>query len=264
MAFTAVFLSCSERPTPVTDLRCPESDALKEAPLAAGNVDGDCGPEPRPPLCEWANSVDAVVVGDVTEVKPLTSPLWVNDNGNFYLSNGTTCPGGFINYGIVFEVAVKDVLYGTADGDALFVVVPTEGWEWANRPTKATDGGVKWIYDTTDIPPLVTCGTTIGVGVTKIPEVGQWALMGETPFTFTADGSTVFADVGDCGFLPPANPPADLDALEMALAACAVAKNERHDMRLRMYTQRPDYSHASACHIHAPDPPPAVDMGQGE
>ena len=42
--------------------------------------------------------------------------------------------------------------------------------------------------------------------------------------------------------------PRDFEGLASALATCEVATNDAYDARISEYAQRPDFSHAGACH----------------
>lgn len=199
-----------------------------------------------PSICEWANSVDAVVFGTVDAVRPLTSPVWVTHPPyDRYLAD--ECGGGFVNIGVSFELTVMDVLYGDAADE---IVVHVGNWDMdenlGEHASLDEDGELEWHGRQTDI---LEPGTTVGMAITKVPDAGVWSLMGELPFTFGANGSSRFVRAETCDFVSPEPLPADFTSLKDELDRCEVTTNDRREHRLFMYSP-PSRSYAAVCHIH--------------
>ena len=150
--------------------------------------DFSCETQPERTVCDWANSVDAVIVGNVESRSYLDSPVWVRDSNPRLLDSCTA--GGWIDAGAVFEISVTSVLYGNAPSK-LDLVVPgyTMRREWVSQPREDDAGNFQW-SDGADGP--MEQGTTVGLPLIDVN--GTWLLAGEFPFTFKADGSSVFVE----------------------------------------------------------------------
>lgn len=217
----------------------PDAPTFVSAVLPnAGDL--DCDPVAAPSVCEWANSVDAIVVGQIVQTAAITSPVWKYDDEPHLADN---CPedGWFVNPGVSLKLDVHQWLYG--DGPEEVVALAGQGTvdEWGVLPG-VEQGELVWAGNA----DTLAVGTTVGLALTRVPGTQQWAAMGELPFTFTADGNSVFSD--DVCKPAPSPLPANFEALASALSDCSVSTNERYQERLNVYTQSPDYSHAGACH----------------
>lgn len=215
---------------------------------------GDCdGAPPVPSVCEWANSVDAVVVGDIDRVEPILAPLLVRvGDQQPYLQATSECMDGFVSIGIVIHVNVQETLYGDADS-TVAVHVGDEGMaEWGAR-AYLENSQLQWRTPATQAPFAV--GTTVGLAITRPEgEPSKWSLMAEMPFTFAADGTTVF-EKDICGFAPPSPPPNDFWTLQSELAGCPRVKNTRYEGRQTMHRENgPSWTYASSCHKRDPAP----------
>ena len=233
--------SCSQENTPNN----ASTDGFLPSALPAPSEGESCfDPPATPTLCEWVNSVDAVVVGNIDTASALESPVWVLDD-NPRLAD--TCNGDWVKYGLSLKVSVTSVLSGETP-KVIDVRVGSEAVNWDVYPS-GVNGKLEWGYEA-EIKPAdayLAAGTTVGLALTRVPNTDVWALMGDMPFTFADDGSAIYAEA-ECSWPAPASRPADFWKLESAIKACSSSPNATKDLRINHFTQRPDYSHAASCH----------------
>lgn len=248
--------SCSQETTPNNT----STDGFLPSTLPAPSEGESCFEPQTPTLCEWVNSVDAVVVGNIDTASALESPVWVLDD-NPRLAD--TCNGDWVKYGLSLKVNVTSVLSGETP-KVINVRVGSEAVNWDVYPS-GVNGKLEWGYEANIMPAdaYLAAGTTVGLALTRVPNTDVWALMGDMPFTFADDGSAIYAKAG-CLWPAPASRPADFWTLESSIKACPNSPNATKDGRIAQFTQRPDWSHAASCHYlprSNPPPTPEGDMG---
>ena len=238
-----------ELPTEFTQATLPAPD------------DGDCETDPAITVCEWANSVDAVVVATIDSRRPLTTPVWIR-GGSLDQTLGQSCsPDDLLKPGVIFDVSVTEVLYGTAPRSIKVHLGPYGLEGWGPTPSLDAGGGFTWHGRASDAGPLEV-GTTVGLALTQEPATGAWGLLGELPFTFTADGSVLSRD-SECRWSRPDPMPVDFWGLESALKACTRATNARHTERIAQYTSNPARTYAALCLVRSDTPPPPSNEDAG-
>ena len=241
---------------------CPTRDVAEPdfcySPLPRPSYDNnsECGDDPPPTVCEWANSVDAVVMGTVVARELVESPVYVRNDGNERLED--TCEGGRLIPGARFTIDVSEVFFGEAE-PTLDLVIPGEYLSnWAGTPSVDESGSFRW--DSVQLEPL-QIGTTVGLAITKHAESGTWGFYGEWPFTFRPNGDTEFYQ-GGCFWVAPRPTPADYATLKSELSVCSAVPNDRYAWRTTGFSTDPDGIFAATCWVQTPpDPEPEFDAG---
>lgn len=245
----------------------PETESVQDEPLADSQsfipaelpslADADCDRSEAPDVCDWANSVDAIVVANIDSVVPLTAPVWVDDSENSHIASD--CEGGILHVGGAFNVSVTSVLYGSAPSDLVVLLGARGTNSWGEEPEiDESTGRFRWSGMAVGEGPLQS-GTTVGLAISKVPGTSDWALYGEMPFTFHADGTAEFLSPR-CGFRSPDPRPADFWSLQSALKACSTSHSPAYQTRVNQYTQNPAWSHAALCRHPRPD----IDAGPAD
>ena len=227
-----------------------EDSGAKELPFVRttlpGKTSSDCEPSTRPSVCDWAQSMDAIVVGNIEDRKILDTPYWVRNDANPHLQD--QCPTGHTFLGVTFEISVSSILYGDAPEHVTVKVGGRALHErWPEQARVDAAGRFFWFGGRGDGPMEV--GTTVGLALMQNSADGSWSLMGERPFTFTSTGSLLFNDPV-CGPRPPAPEPADYWALDSELANCQRQTNTRHVSKADNFTTSdPDWIYAATCNL---------------
>lgn len=227
-------VGCTDSQEPQADAQDPTQEQFSRATLPEASNQDDCPERAAPTLCEWANSVDVIVVGSVVSTAALVSPVWVLDDPPHLAE---TCGDGyFVNAGLEMEVDVTSVLSGELEERTLKIRVGKAAVaDWTTRPA-FENGQLVWLGSS----DIFEDGTTVGLALTQIPGTDLWSPMGDMPFTFAADGSAVYAR-DDCSWPAPEGRPNDFFELESDLASCTAVVNATRDNRVTHFTQRPDY-----------------------
>ena len=210
-------------------------------------AEGDCDTVPVLSVCEWANSVDAIVVGTVEARQIIDSPFWIREDGNPRLE--PECPSSQVSFGFAFDLAVTSVLYGTAPNDmTVSVGAETLKYLWNEWPAVDDTGDFYWSNVDGEGPFEV--GTTVGIALMKDRVSHNWVVLKERPFTFTSNGALVFSEP-TCSWTPPEPQPFDYWKLDDALRACVEKPNAAHVEKAAWFTTgAADISYAASCDVY--------------
>lgn len=222
--------------------------------------------EPGPSLCEWAGSVDAIVFGEVREIRLVDTPAIEKtsdieeDREDAWRSRDDDCPGT-ISPAVEIEVEVHETIRGDLEGRVTARVGNSYRGLWQPLPARGEDGGIDWLgADREDMygEPLEV-GQRLGLALHYLPEHDTWSVMSEPMFGLNAEGDIAFQ--GRHGVEPePDIDERDLPGLAEAAASCedSSAADERRDEMWQKWGpdgRRPTAYLAAWCIIPEEDPP---------
>lgn len=155
-----------------------------------------CTPDRDPayPLCEWAASVDTVVIGHIVSVDFVTTPAIYRD-AEEWIEAEECPPGRESNYGgpaLNISIAVHDSLKGPAvAGEIVDVRVgPTITMRRIPQVVLTAEGEMDFVYGTkTDFEPIYGVGTAVGIGAISVADGRYLSAGDEHFFTFDSDGA---------------------------------------------------------------------------
>lgn len=202
---------------------------FKPAVVPAGPGDATACDGVKPTLCDWVGSVEAIVVGTVTAIKPVSNPIvFRGESGDVFEEEGTCTDN--LSPALVLRLTIDDVLAGTVMGTDIEVHVGSQAQlQWRPYGVLVEGGALEWWNMSPGAEAPFGVDTTVGVAISHYPERTEWTLSGELPFTFTETGSPIFASTESCPlFFPPdvatGMSYADFQA---AIAACPAPEGER-------------------------------------
>lgn len=213
--------------------------------------DQDCESQPRPSGCEWALSTDAVVVGTVENLEPITSPVIMahSDYDNDELFDDCDGP---VNAGLAIELTVDEVLLGEAlqEGKTVTVKIGFSQVQWWNpSPVVEMGGDLEWQSTSQDLGDELVEGMALGMGMRFHSDHDEWSLMGEPLFQISEEGLQ-FQDYRlECEQAPDEWDGYSVDDLREAIGQCEStdASDERRERMMNMWADPPHRSVAGVC-----------------
>lgn len=175
-----------------------------KARLPGGGTDGLECRATRPPLCEWVDSVEAVVVARIVSIEARRVPVVVKTNtGTTLLESEQECDQA-LGPALVLTLEPLDILRGAVSGITITVYVGSDALgRWLPRPVYDEEGSLTWFGGASSDEEMLAVNSVVGVGISRYPGRDEWTLGRELPFTFAPDGNPVFAETCTTN-LPPA------------------------------------------------------------
>lgn len=189
----------------------------------------DCSPGWDKPLgiCEWANSVDAIVYGVIRNVRFVYSPMVSGDESGV-TSPVATCDERIIP-ALALDLSVERTLWGKVPTELSIWIRYNERTLWQPMPNPDVKNPTAW--SSRGEGNILADGSRVGVALHWVKAAQAWALLGEPMFDLEPDGTILFQDRGVC--IPPAPPVQGktLADLASALEQCSGAQTEAGAIR---------------------------------
>ena len=202
-----------------------------------------------PPLCVWAKSVDAIVWGEISELRFPEFPAVTADGGQ----EVWTCAGP-VDEPLEIALTVEDIIMGAAPSEVSVRVGFDQLDEWQPRPALHPSGAEVWVGD----GPKLEIGQKLGLALHKAPNGTMWGILGERLFVERADSTLLVQAYSQCQ--EPA--PQGLDgmtraSLRAALAACQETQESQYRRALLAgaWDNRKTWAYAGYC--FEPTSPPS-------
>lgn len=254
---SVLFAACSDENKPV-----PTHQGER---LPSMSAEADAERWPAPTLCDWAGSVDAIVIGEVSALHLSTEPaIQVLGGGPDAWEWAGSC-SGVVEPAMRIDLRESEALLGDV-GPTLSAYAGLYHTSLFNpAPALDSQGRIRW-EDTNagDLGDPIYAGQRLGFALHAIDGVDsqgaptgttQWSLMGEALFTLDTDGRVVFQKrsgeevepepIGVAGLT--------LDELRDALRACPLPDEEASARSERVRTQwgpegrNPGFYRAGVC-----------------
>lgn len=174
----------------------------------------DCGVPADLSLCQWADGLDAVIVGDVKEMRGAPEPVSFSDG----LGTAEECLAS-TNLSLHVQLTVERVLFGSAPAEVTIALGPDLLGSWSPRVLSDGDGCVSW-------PGGLAVGQTIGAGLFTRDE-SLWGLSHVLFSVDDEDNLTTQPTNDDVCISPKLQ--GTLETLAADLAACDVVHNDVSD-----------------------------------
>lgn len=217
------------------------------ASLPAVSSEGDCESLPIPAACEWAESLDAVLIGTILRAAPITAPTYARGPGGAVLVEKCSSDATLV----AFEVQLNQVdwLYGGGgqDPQTSVRIGAEQATAWLPTPSLDGNGKLRWIGATG--PEPLTVGTRVGFAVTRTKE-GIWSAMGEEPFAVSSSNQIIARNERACSFpFPRLDKGSTLDDFKAALRQCGAPSSSSplRGRRANVWGRTPMQSYAALC-----------------
>ncbi len=215
--------------------------------LPAALDDAHCDSETPPDGCTWAMSNDAVFVGTVDDVSPITGAV-VADSGEDGSDIQDSC-SGTVNNGLALELTVDEVLLGSEieETDAISVKIGFGQLQSWNPFPSLEDGELVWNGDNEG---RISEGMSIGMGVRFHSGHDEWSLMGGPIFQIDGNTGLEFQDYRlECMVAPDMWDGFDIDELRDAVSGCdeSAEADDRYDLMHNLWAEPPENSVAGVC-----------------
>lgn len=183
--------------------------------------ESSCDPgydEVTPSFCDWADSLDAIVAGEVQGL------AWAYDDP-VSLATGLDAEAGCapVNGILILDLELTKVLSGPLRaGDQLRVIAQDSGY-WNPRPVR-DDADPETVHWASGAAPGILVGQQIGVALRQEPSGERWATRAD-PFFIEEQGTVRFSKMeGFCWVYPVRSGDfATLAELEKAIEGCPSA-----------------------------------------
>lgn len=206
--------------------------------LPSISAEGDAEPWAAPSLCAWAGSVDAIVVGEVSELTLHSTPsVRVTTGGAEGWEWADPCDG-VVSPSLAIDLEIDETVLGGLTGSVRAFAGIYHISHFNPMPTRKPQGGIQWVdTNENDLQEPLRLGQSLGFALHAIDiiEEGEWSLMGEALFRIDEDGK-IRVQQRQGEVIEPA--PIGLDGmtvaeLKQAIEQCATDSEEaeaRHSM----------------------------------
>lgn len=170
----------TEEPTP----------EVQAATLPAGANTENCATGPAAPeLCDWVGSVDAIVWGEIVELRMKEFPAALVTD---FSQTAMDCEGP-VDAALEMVIDVTDVYHGSPPAQLVVKVGHHQLDEWEPRPALSPDGELVWLGG----GAALETGHMVGLAAHQSASGTEWGLMGEVLFT-ESSGTLVAQDRASC------------------------------------------------------------------
>jgi hypothetical protein len=241
-----------EHPYSESNKEVEGDDSQKDGlPIPLSGGDDECDEEPPWTLCEWVTRYDALVWGRVFDFRLATDELILSDGTAVDSCDGSIRPTAKM------EIAVEEILYGTAPDELRAHVGVDALMDWTPLPSFGEDGlGVRWSPHTAAVP--LQDGSRIGVALQYVDDKDIWVSVSMFAEQQAGEFVEVVLQSDYCGRLILNETARHLDGFEAGVRNCKVTAEaeEFRDWSQRGYSRYPQASTAAVCH---PTPTPTRD-----
>lgn len=175
---------------------------------------------PHPSVCEWSQSVDAVLIAKINRVR-LYDQEFLDESGNFVSEEECF----YKNYGLIFEVEIIDMV-GNFSRDAFPKEIHMGIWDqfyFAITPLVHDSGWVEVIDVRNEKIKYFQSNAWVGWGVTQTQDRHGnpiWSVFHEMPFVVREEGLIQFGKTDDCYPFKPPSFEGNWEYLKETISAC--------------------------------------------
>ena len=230
-----------------------DSFGFSESPgLPSSSSTSNCTSSPEKlTLCEWFAASDAVVFGEIVDLKISTSPAEIMDGSNSITSD---CSDGAVDPAIVISLSVETIITGDISvNDVIDIHVGSgEVSDWNPTILKNAQGEYDW-----NKPGGLAVGQKIGVPVTYSNTHNHWSNAMELLFTIDSNGLVQLQghQEGSCSKnIPEGINSISLASIQNTAEACdfGALSNDKKQEKLAVWDNSPSHVSLAKCHKRLP------------